>query len=214
MANANTTAYKRDGISFKEHLFQTTAQDGRAMSDYSSFKTDFSNGTIVKTGNPLDIAIDGNGLIALEGNRYTRRGDLKKDNEGYLTTHDGVKIQGTSGPILLPADSLSIDIDLEGKVSAMQPGSSTPVEIDTIRIMDFGQEADIVKTGDGQFTVSGTGTQAAASVKQGYLEMSNVDTVKEMVRMIETMREYESYQKVIQVFDEATAKVNNEMGRL
>jgi flagellar basal-body rod protein FlgF len=217
LANANTAGYKRDAISFKDYLFQTevgSAPDGRTMSDYSSFKTDFSNGPVVKTGNPLDIAIEGNGLIALEGGRYTRRGDLQKNAEGYLTTHDGIKVQGSGGPILLPSDSTEISIDSEGKVSVMQPGSTIPTELDTIRIMDFGPDAAMSKAGNGLFTVSGAGAPATGGVKQGYLETSNVETVKEMVRMIETMREFESYQKIIQIFDDATGNVNSNLGRL
>jgi flagellar basal-body rod protein FlgF len=217
LANANTAGYKKDSISFKEYLFQTEASaspDGRAMSDYSDFKTDFSTGTIIRTGNSLYIAIDGNGLIALEGDRYTRRGDLRKDREGYLTTFDGKKVMGNGGPIQIPEDSIEINIDTEGKISVVEAGSSTPIEIDTIKIMDFGPNAKIAKSGDGQLTSNGNGTPATSGVKQGYLETSNVDTVKEMVRMIQIMREYESYQKIIQSFDDSTAKVNNEMGRL
>ena len=217
MANANTTGYKKDSVSFKEYLFQTAAgatPDGRAMSDYADFKTDFSSGTIVQTGNSLDVAIDGNGLIALEGDRYTRRGDLKKNREGYLTTFDGRKIMGNGGPILIPDDTVKINIDYEGKISVIQAGNTTPIELDTIKILDFGPDAVITKAGDGQLIVSGNGTPTTSVVMQEYLEKSNVDTIKEMVHMIQLMREYESYQKIIQSFDDSTAKVNNEMGRL
>ena len=217
MANANTTGYKKDSVSFKEYLFQTAAgatPDGRAMSDYADFKTDFSSGTIVQTGNSLDVAIDGNGLIALEGDRYTRRGDLKKNREGYLTTFDGRKVMGNGGPILIPDDTVKINIDYEGKISVIQAGNTTPIELDTIKILDFGPDAVITKAGDGQLIVSGNGTPTTSVVMQEYLEKSNVDTIKEMVHMIQLMREYESYQKIIQSFDDSTAKVNNEMGRL
>ena len=217
LANSNTLGYKKDSVSFKEYLFQMAAgaaPDGRAMSDYADFKTDFSSGTIIKTGNSLDIAIDGNGLIALEGDRYTRRGDLKKDREGYLTTFNGKKVMGNGGPILIPADTVEINIDYEGKISVIQAGSTTPVELDTIKIMDFGPEAVITKANDGQLTVVGNGTPTTSVVRQEYLETSNVDTVKEMVHMIQVMREFETYQKAIQTFDDATAKVNNDMGRL
>jgi len=215
IANANTTGYKKDGLSFQEYLLQKQTgamQDGRSMSEFSDFKTDLTNGTLVKTGNPLDIAVEGNGLIALDGDRYTRRGDLKVNSEGYLTTHDGTKVLGEGGPMLLPEGP--VDIDADGKVSVTEVDSTVPTEIDTIKIMDFGPNAKIIKTGDGQLTVNGSGTQVTSAVKQGYLESSNVDPVLEMVHMIETMREYESYQKMIQSLDQATAKVNNEMGRL
>src|SRR3990172_10854022 len=114
IANANTSGYKKDSLSFKDYLFQADAgawADGRAMAEHSSSKTDMSNGPIIRTGNPLDIAVEGDGLIALEGDRYTRRGDLKKNSEGYLTTQSGTKVLGTGGPISLPSDSISINID-------------------------------------------------------------------------------------------------------
>jgi len=217
IANANTSGYKKDSLSFKEYLFQTeagAAPDGRSMCELSSSKTDQSNGTIIRTGNPLDIAIEGDGLIALEGDRYTRRGDLKKNSEGYLTTQSGAKVLGAGGPILLPSDSTEVTIDAEGKVSVIQPGSTLPTEIDTIQVMDFGTDGIVSKAGDEEFIASGPGTLSTSGIKQGYLEMSNVDTIKEMVHMIETMREFESYQKMIQIFDESAAKVNNELGRL
>ncbi len=218
IANANTAGYKKDAIAFRDYLFQkeaATEPDGRVMSDYGSSKTDLTSGNAVKTGNVLDIAVEGNGFIALEGDRYTRRGDLKKNSDGFLTTYDGIKVLGSGGPISLPADSMQISIDLEGKVSVLQAGSSLPVEIDTIKIVDFGPDANLVKTGNGLFTANGAaGTTATAAVKQGYLETSNVDIVKEMVAMIEAMREFETYQKAIHIFDNATSKVTNELGRL
>lgn len=216
LANVNTTGYKKDAISFQEYLFQEAgaAPDGRAMSDYSSFKTDLSSGGIIRTGNPLDIAVAGDGMIALEGDRYTRRGDLMKNAEGYLTTHSGTKVLGTGGPILLPSDSIELNIDSDGKISVIQPGSPLAVEIDTIKIVAFGKDGAISKSGDGQLVASGDSTPSTAGVQQGYLETSNVDTIKEMVHMIETMREYESYQKVIQIFDGLSGKVNNQLGVL
>jgi flagellar basal-body rod protein FlgF len=217
IANANTAGYKKDSLSFQDYLFQTEAStepDGRAMSDFSGSKTDLSTGTILRTGNSLDVAVEGDGFIALEGDRYTRRGDLKKNSEGYLTTQDGLKVMGGGGPISIPEDSIEISIDQEGKISVRQPGSDLPTEIDTMKVMEFGPDAVVTKVGDSLFTIDGTGTPSAAAIKQGYVETSNVDSVKEMVRMIEAMREFESYQKAIQMFDGATSKVTNELGRL
>jgi flagellar basal-body rod protein FlgG len=211
IANANTTGYKKDALSFKDHLLQTEAgmvPDGRVMSELSSSRTDLSNGTVVKTGNSLDIALEGDGMIALEGGLYARRGDFKKGGDGYVTTHDGVNVLGEGGPIILPPDGRVIEIDSEGRISV------DGVEIDKIKIVAFGKDAPPTKYGEGQFTANGPGEECAASVKQGYLEMSNVNAVKEMVRMIEAMREFEAYQKAIHMFDEAASKVNNELGRL
>jgi flagellar basal-body rod protein FlgG len=217
LANANTTGYKKDSISFKDYLLPqdpSGATDGRVMSEYSATKTDFSDGTSMRTGNPLNISIEGPGLIALEGDRYTRRGDLAVSQDGYLTTGDGIKVMGSSGPINLPEGD--IVIDQMGKISVISNGqiSQPPIEVDTIKILDFSQTGSVVKSGNGLYSAVGEGTQVGTGVHQGYLETSNVDTVKEMAHMIESMREFETYQKAIQAFDDATAKVNNDLGRL
>jgi len=217
LANANTAGYKKDTLAFKDYLVQPGAgiePDGRDMSDYSGSKIDQSSGTTVSTGNKLDIALEGDGFIALDGNRYTRRGDLKKDSDGYLTNHDGIKVMGTGGPIQLPADSVEINIDLGGKVSVVQAGNTQPTQIDTIQITNFGLDANMGKAGDGMYTFSGEGTPSTATIKQGYIETSNVDPIKEMVQMIETQREFESYQKAIQMFNSATEKVTSQLGSL
>jgi len=218
IANANTAGYKKDAIAFKDYLFQQETSlepDGRVMSDYGTSKTDLANGNSVKTGNTLDIAIEGNGFIALEGGRYTRRGDLKKNGEGYLTTYDGIKVLGQGGPISIPDDSVEINIDLEGKVSVLQAGGTLLTELDTIKVVDFGPDANLTKEGNGMFTSAGASpVPSTAGVKQGYLETSNVDVVKEMVALIEGMREFETYQRAIRMFDSATALVTNELGRI
>ena len=218
IANANTTGYKKTAISFKDYLMPQdvagASPDGRVMTEFSALKTDFSSGTLIKTGNPLDVALEGDGLIALEGNSYTRRGDLKKDQDGYLTTSDGTRILGEGGQMQIPADSIEINIDAEGKVSVMQPGSALPSEIDTIKRVAFGPDENLTYIGNGKYTAAGEGAKSTAAVNQGYREASNVDAVTEMVHMIESMREFESYQKVIQAFDDAASKVNNDLGRL
>ena len=217
LANANTTGYKKESISFKDYLLPQDpagAPDGRVMSEFSGTKIDFSNGTSVRTGNPLNISIEGPGLIALEGGQYTRRGDLSVSQDGYVTTNDGIKVMGSSGPINLPEGD--IVIDQMGKISVISNGqvSQPPIEVDTIRILDFSQSGTVTKSGNGLYTAVGDGTQVSTGVHQGYVETSNVDIVKEMVRMIEMQREFESYQKVIQSFDDSMAKVNTDLGRL
>jgi flagellar basal-body rod protein FlgF len=210
LANANTAGFKKDGISFKEYLMPQEAAgpgpDGRAMTSLSQYKTDFSNGIAVKTVNPLDIALEGAGFIALEGNLYTRRGDLKRSADGYLASFNGTKVLGGKGPIKLPEGN--IDIDEKGVIS--MNGDI----VDTIRIVDFTKKDGVEKAGDSIFSTNEKAVASQASVRQGYVEASNVEPVKEMVRMIETLREFETYQKAIQMFDEATAKVTSEIGRL
>ncbi len=210
LANADTIGYKSDKISFNDYLLPqdivSSETDFKVMSYHTPLISDFSAGNLIKTGNPLDIAIDGQGFIALEGNRITRRGDLKKDKDGFLTTHDGIKVLGEKGHIRLPDGK--IEISSNGSISA------NGVEVDVIKIVDFKQINNLSKLGNSAFFTNEEGMKAKAEIKQGYLETSNVSIISEMVRMIQTMREYETYQKAIQTFDDAAGKINNEMGRL
>jgi len=210
LANANTTGYKKDNLSFKEYLMpQETAgpgPDGRAMTTLSEYKTDFSSGVVMKTTNPLDIALEGTGFIALDGNRFTRRGDFTKSLDGYLTSFNGTKVLGSRGPIRLPDGK--IDIDQNGGISV------NGELVDTIRIVDFKRTDGLAKAGDGIYTTPDKSIPSTASVRQGYVEASNVNPVNEMVRMIQTLREFETYQKAIQTFDDATSQVTNGIGRL
>lgn len=210
IANVDTAGFKKDALSFRDYLIPTDTPtlmpDGRAMTYLGSMKTDFSAGNIVRTNNPFDIAINGSGFIALEGERYTKRGDFKKDSEGSLTTAGGVKVLGSSGqPIALPEGPF--EIDSKGSISV------NGAAVGTIKVVDFENTETLSKSGDSMFSSAQAGTESKSSVVQGYIEKSNVDVVKDMVRMISAMREFEAYQKIIQGFDEVAAKVNNEIGR-
>jgi flagellar basal-body rod protein FlgG len=208
LANVDTPGYKRDRISFKEHLLSAgdvwSLSAGRVMSEVAEVETDFSMGELVKTGKPLDIAIDGGGFLHLEGDRYTRKGSLKLDAEGYLRTASGYRVLGKSGPIQLPPGTVEIsitgDISVDGK------------QIDTLDIVDFPDLKALVKSG-AEFVTDQEPIAAKAVVLQGYIESSNVKVIHEMARMITVVRQYQAYQKAIQAFDEATSKVTNEMAR-
>lgn len=210
LANANTVGYKKDIITFKDYIVPQDVPNpqpnGTAMSSVLGLTTDFSNGNLIKTGNPLDIAIDGDGFIALEGKRYTRRGDLKKDSQGYLVSHNGIKVLGNNGYIKLPDGVVKIndkgDIFVNG------------IRIDSIKIVNFEDKKGLKKRGDSIFFTDNNGSESKSLLKQGYLEASNVDVVEEMVRMLAALREFEAYQKTIQTLEDAVSKVNNEIGRI
>lgn len=210
LANTNTTGYKKGMVSFKEYLIPqtggTSVPDGRTMSEVYTQGTDFSGGNLISTGNDLDLAIDGNGFIALEGGFYTRRGDLKRDVEGYLVASGGRKVLGNSGPIRLPEGAVTIS-DTGGVLS----GGTV---VDTLKVVDFEKKEKLTREGEEMFSAKDAGIKTSAKIRQGYLETSNVGVVNEMVHMIAALREYESVQKAIQTFDEAMAKVNTDMGRL
>jgi len=211
IANANTVGFKKDRSSFEEFLVSgisgmPDSDDGRAMSDLAEVRIDFTPGTQFTTGNPLDVAVGGKGFLSLEGGRYTRKGDLRIGQDRYLVTQEGRKVLGVSGPIQLPDGQVNISPTGEVRVNG--------TAVDTLKIVEFEDPGSLVELDHGQFTSSRQPVPSTASVASGQLEASNVETVKEMVQMITTLREFEMYQKVIKAFDDAASRVNNEMAKL
>lgn len=211
VANASTVGFKKDRTSFQEYLVSgisgtADSDDGKSMTDLSQVKTDFSPGAQFTTGNPLDVALSGKGFLCLEGGRYTRKGDLQIGRDGHLVTQDGRKVLGAGGPIQLPPGKVDIAPSGEVRVNG--------TAIDTLKIVDFKDTGSLVELESGQYTSSETPVESTASVASGHLESSNVDAVKEMVQMITTLREFEIYQKAIKAFDDAAARVTNEMARV
>ncbi|MBP2673911.1 MAG: flagellar basal-body rod protein FlgF [Deltaproteobacteria bacterium] len=211
VANASTVGFKKDRTSFQEFLVSgisglADSDDGRAMTDLSDVKTDFSAGTQLATNNPLDVALSGKGFLCLEGGRYTRKGDLQIGRERYLVTQDGRKVMGAGGPIQLPDGQVAISPNGEVRVNG--------TAIDTLKIVDFKNTDSLVELESGQYTTSEAPIPSTATVASGRLEASNVEAVKEMVQMITTLREFEIYQKAIKAFDDAAARVNGEMAKV
>jgi len=210
VANAATPGYKKERISFKDYLIPVDNKppftaDGRTMTETSRIMTDFSGGTMLRTGNPLDLAINGEGFFALEGGRYTRNGNFRIDSEGYLATQDNIKLLGSGGPISVQGKK--IDVNAEGEVFV------DDVSVGALRIVDFADKGKLQKVNGGAFVTDEPGRDTKSAVSQGYLESSNVETMREIVQMLTSLREFESYQKMIQTFDEASSKVTNEMGK-
>src|SRR3972149_1499635 len=140
-----------------------------------------------------------------DGPRYTRSGNFVLDASNALTTVDGHMVMGEGGPVILEEGRIAVDA--EGRVSV--DGS----EINKIKIVDFGKPYLLQKDQNNMFSGSGEETAAGYKVLQGAVELSNVNSVKEMAAMISVLRGYESYQKVMTTLDEASAKAN-EVGRV
>ncbi|OGP50526.1 MAG: hypothetical protein A2Y79_06435 [Deltaproteobacteria bacterium RBG_13_43_22] len=201
LANSNSLAYKKLNLSFKDYMISPESeQEGKTMSELGATVTDFSGGAMTPTGNPFDIALEGSGFIALENNQVTRRGDLKRNEEGYLTTQKGIKVLGLGGPIQIPEGKL--EIGPKGEVTVNQN------QTDTIKIVDFSDKQTLTRLGEDLFQTSQKGITAKAFIKQGHLEGSNVEVVKEMTRIITTLREFQAFQKIIQGLDEASSKMS------
>ncbi|MBF0536813.1 MAG: flagellar basal-body rod protein FlgF [Nitrospirae bacterium] len=224
LANATTYGFKGDGVTFRDYMMSefndngdeeqaksvgmgARSGDGRIMTYFSDVYTDNSGGAMINTGNPLDLAIDGQGFFSLEGNKYTRSGNFKLDSQGFLTTSKGVKVLGGGGPIQVQPDG-RLEISSTGDVTV------NGAIIDKIRIVQFSDKAKMQKEGDSNYTSSETAIDSTSGLKQGFLEASNVNVVQEMTNMIDLYREYESNQKMIQSFDEAASRVVNDMARV
>ncbi len=211
IANTNTSGYKKERLSFKEFIIpvdnnHTMVPDERVMGELSKSMIDFSNGPVKRTGNPLDVAINGEGFFALEGGRYTRNGSFTVNNEGFITTEDGIPVLADGGPVSVEGNDIVISSSGEINVDG--------VSIGKLQIVDFPDKEVLTKVNGTMFTAEGEGTEVESSqVSQGFLEQSNVNAIQEMVQMLASQREFESYQKMIHAFDEAAGKTINEMGK-
>ena len=200
-------------LSFKSVL--GAVDKGLGKTDYvdvAAFRTDFSQGGVIHTGNPLDLTIRGDGFFEVEtaeGLRYTRQGTFSLDASNRLVTQTGDPVAGSGGPLTL--DGADIIVGANGEISV----DGSPAG--TIKVVRFEETGQLEKAGASLFVHRGNGknmsTASDAAVEQGFIESSNVDPVVEMVRMIEISKAYNSYQKVIQSMDDASKKLINELGR-
>jgi len=172
-------------------------------------------GSYVETTNKLDLSIKGNGMFMVmtpNGPRYTRNGNFTLDPDGVLVTQQGNPVLGQEGQIKL--NSTNIHVDESGRVF------DDKVEIDTLRIAMFSKDDKLRKEGDSLFfkldgvPLTEDDNVEHVQVKQGYLETSNVNVVKEMVEMITAYRAYESSAKAIQTQDETLSKAVNDVGAI
>ncbi len=200
LANISTNAFKKDVVSFNETLSM----------QYNS-ETDFSQGSVIYTGNKLDVALGSKGFFKIQvpgGIRYARNGSFSLDAEGFLVTQNGFKVLGRNGPIRIDGNCVSIGTD--GQISV----DNAPV--DKMLVVDSNRSQFFKKESSSYYSYQGGDEELFATenvdIRQGYLEKSNVDPTTEMIKMIETFRAYESAQKAIQCMDEMTSKMINDVG--
>lgn len=201
LANANTTGFKKNTISFETILTDVNGVETSSLQ--TNYGVDQSNGNLTYTGNNLDIAIDGDGFFTLEtdkGMRYTRNGQFQLSSNGEIITDTGSKLLGQSGPIIIPKGGREIVIDNKGVVSVDGKNAGELI------ITNFTDLTKLVPTGDSMFTAPLEAINENGDVKfrvaQGYLERSNVNVVMEMVDMITNMRSYEASNNVIKTFSD------------
>jgi len=198
LANASTVGFKADLSAFQSRAITGPGYSSRVYATTSSVGLDATPGEQMQTGNPLDVAVQGSGYIAVQdafGNEaYTRAGDLHVDPSGLLMTATGYQVLGDDGPITVPP-AASVTIGTDGTISVV-PTGQTPVSMARVgRIKLVNPAADSVQRGtDGLYRTT-DGTPAAAdantTLASGVLESSNVNIPACLVNMIELARQFE-----------------------
>ena len=227
LANVNTTAYKKSMLEFADLMYETNKQPGAPTADGQTSPiglqvgngvrpvgttTLFNIGTMQQSEKETHMAIEGNGFfkVALPGGQfaYTRDGSFHQDVNGLLVNGDGRPLDP---PITIPPDALSISITNDGNVSVIQPGSPVPTPIGQIQLAQFSNEEGLERLGGNLYGETGAsgpelpgtpGDQGFGTIRQGFLEGSNVEVVTEMVSLITAQRAYEVNSRAIRAGDE------------
>lgn len=234
LANVNTTGFKKSRCDFQDLLYSTLKSAGAEIGGglevptgiqvgsgvmTSATQRIFTQGDFMNTENPFDIVIEGDGFYqVLRQNGeigYTKNGGMKIDAEGRLCTGEGFILQPE---ITIPSDATEVTIGLDGTVTVITPGVNEPQEIGNIELALFSNPAGLKSAGrsiyeetaaSGAPIVATPGEDGAGSVLQGFLEMSNVKVVEEMINMITGQRAYEINSKAITTADDMLRTVNS-----
>jgi flagellar basal-body rod protein FlgG len=253
LANVDKTAYKKDLTLFKafpDMIIRRLNDDGLGITPAGSYDTMpfvgklgtgvevnevytlYEQGSLMRTENPFDVALDGKGFFAVmteRGERYTRNGAFTLNKDGILVTHNGLPVLGENGIIKLQKNNFMINergeilvnaaLSLEPTdlVGMTQNNWEQPVVIDKLKIVDFENIRELKKEGESLYRdteYSGPALPAEEyKVVQGFLEKSNVNAVREMVDMIEVQRSYEANQKAMLTHDQELGRLINEVAR-
>lgn len=237
IANINTTGFKRSRAEFTDLLYQTERLQGVSNRGRdavvpegaqlglgvraAAIRTLHIQGALTNTGNKLDLALTGRGWFQVVGpdgeTVFSRSGSFNTSATGQLVTLDGYTVEP---PILVPNGAIDITVSESGIVNAKIDGRPTPLQLGQLTIANFANETGLEALGgnlyrqtaaSGAPTVGVPGDPGFAVVRQGYLESSNVDPVKEITEMISAQRAYEMNSKVIQASDEMAATVSKGM---
>ncbi|MEO9176882.1 MAG: flagellar hook-basal body protein [Gaiellales bacterium] len=217
LANATTAGFKGDvavGEAFPDMLvnqLQSGASVGKLGlgSRITETATDASQGSIVRTGNTYDLAIAGPGWFSVQGpsgKAYTQNGAFTVDAKGQLVTADALPVLDSNGrPVNVGGDNAVVTPDGNVTVGGRQVAKLAITALDPKRLH---------KLGDNLYTGTVDKTTATGRVEQGYLENSNVNSVKEMVDLISTMRSFEAGQKAVSAIDDSLGKAVNDVARI
>lgn len=212
LANVNTTGFRAD---FEQFRSQPVFGDGLPSRVYSMSErpaTDYQQGSVQSTGRELDLSIQGDGFMAVQGKDgqegYTRAGDLQITASGQLVTGTGLAVMGEGGPIAIPpAEKIEIGADGTITIRPIGAAANTLAVLDRIKLVKpelnnvFKDTDGLVRTKDG----SDAPLDATVTVASGTLESSNVNAVSALVNMIELQRQYEMQVKMMKSADDTGA---------
>ena len=232
LANVNTTGFKKSKVEFQELLYQTTRAPGADQGSGNQLPTGiqvgqgsrpvatariFTNGDLSQTGEKLDVAVQGDGFFEVQmpdGTlAYTRDGAFKTSSDGRVVTSDGLPLQAGFQPV--PAGTTNITIGSNGNVTYNTASGNTSFQVQLVR---FNNPAGLESMGSNLYKETeasgppqlGTpGQNGFGTLNQGYLELSNVKVVEEMVNLILAQRAYEVNSKAVQASDEMMQQSNN-----
>lgn len=251
LANVDKTGFKKDLTLFKafpDMLIRRLSDNGLGITPSGSFDsmpyvgklgtgvevnevfTDFDQGSLQRTENNFDLALDGRGFMTVQterGERYTRNGAFTINQDGILMTHNGYPVLGENGIIRVQQNNFIINergevmvnaaIDPNDLASMANNDWSQPVILDRLKLADFEKIRELKKEGDSlwkETEFSGPPIPPEnVKVVQGFLEKSNVNMIREMVDMIEVQRSYEANQKAVQTHDTELGRLINEVAR-
>lgn len=204
LANASTTGFRAEMASARSMWLKGDGLATRAQASEEVTAADMNAGVVQQTGRDLDVAIEGDGMLAVQSREgdeaYTRRGDLQLSNSGLLTTGDGAPVLGDQGPVTLPpADRISIAKD--GAIWIVPQGGdpNNPQKVEQLKLVSPAG-SKVVKALDGLFRVEGGGALPSdpnGRVIPGSLEGSNVNASAALVDMIDASRAWETQIKLI-----------------
>lgn len=206
MANINTTGFKSENMLFQDYLmpkaqdneFTGPDRDLHYTEDWSTIH-DMSTGSIEQTGNPLDVALSGEGFLTVQtpnGPRYSRNGSLQIDSSGTLVDLAGNPVLGTSGPIKFDSADTNIAINKDGTVSTSQGSKGK------LAVVEFTDPQVLAREGDNYYSGPAGNPATKTQVVQGSIERSNVSGVSAMADMIRVERAYQTLANMMQRQDD------------
>lgn len=226
LANVSTNGYKRQRAVFEDLLYQNLRQPGAQSTQQTQIPSGLqlgvgvrtiatehihTQGSLQRTENPLDVAINGQGFFQIQmpdGTlAYTRDGAFQRDSTGQIVTSSGYLV---SPAITIPADAISITISRDGIVSVTQAGQANATQVGNLQLATFintgglqsvGENLYVETASSGTPTPNTPGSNGAGLLNQGLVETSNVNVAEELVSMIQTQRAYEMNSKAVQTSD-------------